>query len=90
MVSLHLELCQLHRVEGGAFGGMTDLFYLYLSHNRLTALGPGAFSGAPGLTYLHLEGNRLAAFPGAGGRRSRGLGGGAGGVGGSRVPMTTR
>uniref|UniRef100_A0A8C4YYZ5 Chondroadherin-like protein n=1 Tax=Gadus morhua TaxID=8049 RepID=A0A8C4YYZ5_GADMO len=65
VVSLHLELCQLHRVEGGAFGGMTDLFYLYLSHNGLTVLGPGAFSGAPGLTYLHLEGNRLAAFPGA-------------------------
>ena len=85
MVSLHLELCQIREVEAGAFSGMPRLFYLYLSHNALTVLGPGAFRGAPALTYLHLEGNRLAAFPAAGGvtRGYWGLGGGC-------VPMTTR
>ncbi|XP_047428240.1 chondroadherin-like protein [Mugil cephalus] len=63
-VSLHLELCKIHEIEGGAFQGMADLFYLYLSDNDLTFLDPRAFAGVPKLTYLYLEGNRLAQFPG--------------------------
>ncbi|KAL6103306.1 chadl [Pungitius sinensis] len=64
VVSLHLEFCKIHGIEGGAFRGMKSLFYLYLSDNDLTSLEPGTFAGAPQLTYLHLEGNRLVKFPG--------------------------
>ncbi|XP_071752987.2 chondroadherin-like protein [Centroberyx gerrardi] len=65
VVSLHLEFCKIHEIEGAAFRGMKKLFYLYLSDNGLTSLDPAAFAGAPDLTYLHLEGNRLAQFPGS-------------------------
>ncbi|KAM9346033.1 chondroadherin-like protein [Symphorus nematophorus] len=65
VVSLHLEFCKIHEIEGGALRGMKNLLYLYLSDNDLTSLDPGAFAGAPELTYLHLEGNRLAQFPGS-------------------------
>uniref|UniRef100_A0A3Q3W4G3 Chondroadherin-like b n=1 Tax=Mola mola TaxID=94237 RepID=A0A3Q3W4G3_MOLML len=65
VVSLHLEFCKIHEIEGGAFQGMKNLFYLYLCDNDLTSLDPGTFAGAPELTYLHLEGNRLAQFPGS-------------------------
>ncbi|XP_062294258.1 chondroadherin-like protein [Scomber scombrus] len=65
VVSLHLEFCKIHEIEGGAFRGMKKLFYLYLSDNDLTSLDPEAFAGVPELTYLHLEGNRLAQFPGS-------------------------
>ncbi|CAL9693678.1 unnamed protein product [Knipowitschia caucasica] len=64
VLSLHLELCKIHEIEGGAFSGMKNLLYLYLSDNDLTSLDPEAFKGAPQLTYLHLEGNRLQQFPG--------------------------
>ncbi|XP_033501401.1 chondroadherin-like protein [Epinephelus lanceolatus] len=65
VVSLHLEFCKIHEIEGGAFRGMKNLFYLYLADNDLTSLDPGAFTGATELTYLHLEGNRLVQFPGS-------------------------
>uniref|UniRef100_A0A3Q3LLC6 Chondroadherin-like protein n=1 Tax=Mastacembelus armatus TaxID=205130 RepID=A0A3Q3LLC6_9TELE len=65
VLSLHLEFCKIHEIEGGAFQGMKNLFYLYLSDNDLTSLVPGTFAGAPELTYLHLEGNRLGLFPGS-------------------------
>ncbi|KAJ0058198.1 hypothetical protein NL108_009078 [Boleophthalmus pectinirostris] len=64
VISLHLELCKIHEIEGGAFSGMKKLLYLYLSDNDLTSLDPEAFKGAPELTYLHLDGNRLLQFPG--------------------------
>ncbi|KAK5856634.1 hypothetical protein PBY51_008217 [Eleginops maclovinus] len=65
VVSLHLDFCKIHEIEGGAFRGMKSLFYLYLSDNDIMSLDPGAFSGAPKLNYLHLEGNRLLQFPGS-------------------------
>ncbi|XP_056144584.1 chondroadherin-like protein [Lampris incognitus] len=65
VVSLHLEFCKIHEIDGGAFQGMKSLYYLYLSDNDLTSLEPRAFEGAPQLTYLHLEGNRLTQFPGS-------------------------
>ncbi|XP_019906803.2 chondroadherin-like protein [Esox lucius] len=65
VVSLHLEHCKIHEIDGSAFQGMKALVYLYLSDNDLTSLSPGTFTGAPELTYLHLEGNWLATFPGA-------------------------
>ncbi|XP_061702435.1 chondroadherin-like protein [Syngnathoides biaculeatus] len=65
VISLHLEFCKIHEIEGGAFRGMKKLFYLYLTDNDLTSLGPETFTGAPELSYLYLEGNRLAQFPGS-------------------------
>ncbi|KAM3864414.1 chondroadherin-like protein [Diretmus argenteus] len=65
VVSLHLELCKIHEIDGDAFKGMKKLLYLYLSDNDLTSLGPEVFAGAPELTYLHLDGNWLAQFPGS-------------------------
>ncbi|XP_061556914.1 chondroadherin-like protein [Phycodurus eques] len=65
VISLHLEFCKMHEIEGGAFRGMKSLFYLYLSDNDLTSLGPETFTGAPELSYLYLEGNRLVQFPGS-------------------------
>ncbi|KAM9843128.1 chondroadherin-like protein [Aulostomus maculatus] len=65
VVSLHLEFCKIHEIEGGAFRGMKKLFYLYLSDNDLTTLEADAFAGAPELAYLHLDGNRLVQFPGS-------------------------
>lgn len=56
----------MREIEGGAFQGMRNLVYLYLSDNDLTSLEPKAFAGVPKLTYLHLEGNRLTQFPGDG------------------------
>lgn len=53
-------------MEGGAFRGMKNLLYLYLSDNDITFLDSGAFTGAPQLTYLYLDGNRLGQFPGSG------------------------
>ncbi|XP_072299979.1 chondroadherin-like protein [Eucyclogobius newberryi] len=64
VISLHLDLCKIHEIQGGAFSGMRKLLYLYMSDNELTSLDPEAFKGAPQLTYLHLEGNRLLQFPG--------------------------
>uniref|UniRef100_A0A3Q0RP93 Chondroadherin n=1 Tax=Amphilophus citrinellus TaxID=61819 RepID=A0A3Q0RP93_AMPCI len=66
VVSLHLQFCKIHEIEGGALQGMKNLLYLYLSDNDLRSLDPKAFAGAPRLTYLHLERNRLAQFPGSG------------------------
>ncbi|XP_008298176.1 chondroadherin-like protein, partial [Stegastes partitus] len=65
VVSLHLEFCKIREIENGAFQGMKNLFYLYLSDNDLTFLDPRVFAGTPQLTYLHLEGNRLVQFPGS-------------------------
>ncbi|XP_030591715.1 chondroadherin-like protein [Archocentrus centrarchus] len=65
VVSLHLQFCKIHEIEGGALQGMKNLLYLYLSDNDLRSLDPKAFAGAPRLTYLHLERNRLAQFPGS-------------------------
>ncbi|XP_077590910.1 chondroadherin-like protein [Stigmatopora nigra] len=65
VISLHLELCKIREIEGGAFRGMKKLFYLYLSDNDLTSLVPETFVGSPELSYLYLEGNRLAQFPGS-------------------------
>ncbi|XP_060882888.1 chondroadherin-like protein [Labrus mixtus] len=64
VVSLHLELCRIQEIEGGAFRGMKQLTYLYLSHNLITCLHPHTFTGTPELTYLHLDGNALTQFPG--------------------------
>uniref|UniRef100_A0A8C5G6N3 Chondroadherin-like protein n=1 Tax=Gouania willdenowi TaxID=441366 RepID=A0A8C5G6N3_GOUWI len=64
VVSLHLELCKIRKIKDGAFQGMKELLYLYLSDNLLTSLGRRAFAGLPKLTYLHLEDNRLTVFPG--------------------------
>uniref|UniRef100_A0A3P9IE34 Chondroadherin-like protein n=1 Tax=Oryzias latipes TaxID=8090 RepID=A0A3P9IE34_ORYLA len=65
VVSLHLESCGIHEIEGGAFQGMNSLLYLYLSDNNLTLLDPKIFAGIQNLTYLHLEGNQLTQFPGS-------------------------
>lgn len=65
VVSLHLQLCKIHRIGGGAFQGMKNLVYLYLSVNDLKVLDPRAFAGVPELTYLHLDGNQLSQFPGS-------------------------
>uniref|UniRef100_A0AAZ1XXP9 LRRNT domain-containing protein n=1 Tax=Oreochromis aureus TaxID=47969 RepID=A0AAZ1XXP9_OREAU len=59
LVSLHLQSCKIHEIEGGALQGMKNLLYLYLSDNDLMSLDPKAFAGAPKLTYLHLERNKL-------------------------------
>ncbi|XP_013868347.1 chondroadherin-like protein [Austrofundulus limnaeus] len=65
VVSLHLEFCEIHDLEGGVFQGMKNLLYLYLSDNKLTSLNPKVFAEVPKLTYLHLEGNQLSNFPGS-------------------------
>ncbi|XP_039861963.1 chondroadherin-like protein [Simochromis diagramma] len=65
LVSLHLQSCKIHEIEGGALQGMKNLLYLYLSDNDLMSLDPKAFAGVPKLTYIHLERNKLAQFPGS-------------------------
>ncbi|KAL3987448.1 kelch-like protein 33 [Sarotherodon galilaeus] len=43
LVSLHLQSCKIHEIEGGALQGMKNLLYLYLSDNDLMSLDPKAF-----------------------------------------------
>uniref|UniRef100_A0A9J8DN01 Chondroadherin-like b n=1 Tax=Cyprinus carpio carpio TaxID=630221 RepID=A0A9J8DN01_CYPCA len=63
VVSLHLDSCTIHEIEGGAFRGMKGLMYLYLSNNQLSSLDTKTFEGAHEIMYLHLEGNKLTRFP---------------------------
>uniref|UniRef100_A0A8C1N1D0 Chondroadherin-like b n=1 Tax=Cyprinus carpio TaxID=7962 RepID=A0A8C1N1D0_CYPCA len=63
VVSLHLDSCTIHEIEGGAFRGMKGLMYLYLSNNQLSSLDTKTFEGAHEIMYLHLEGNKLTLFP---------------------------
>ncbi len=63
VVSLHLDSCKIHEIEGGAFRGMKGLIYLYLSDNQLSSLDTKTFKGAHEIMYLHLEGNKLTRFP---------------------------
>ncbi|XP_017210255.1 chondroadherin-like protein [Danio rerio] len=63
VVSLHLDSCKIHEIEGGAFQGMKNLIYLYLSDNQLSSLDAKVFEGAHEIMYLHLEDNKLTHFP---------------------------
>ncbi|KPP67571.1 chondroadherin-like protein-like, partial [Scleropages formosus] len=63
VVSLHIQRCKIHELEGATFSGMKALVYLYLSENDLSSLSAQTFRGAPELTYLHLEKNKFARFP---------------------------
>ncbi|XP_067315535.1 chondroadherin-like protein isoform X2 [Pseudorasbora parva] len=64
VVSLHLDRCKIHDIEGGAFQGMKALMYLYMSDNQLSSLDAKAFKAAlahiPKLLELHLERNLIA------------------------------
>ncbi|XP_077482205.1 chondroadherin [Stigmatopora argus] len=64
LVSLHMQRCGLRGLADGAFRGLKRLVYLYLSHNRITAVHPRAFRDLGRLTYLHLEHNRIGELAG--------------------------
>ncbi|KAF6728401.1 Leucine-rich repeat-containing protein 3B [Oryzias melastigma] len=60
---IYLDFNLLTSVPTNAFGGLSHLVELDISHNELTQLEPGAFRGlGPSLQFLDLSSNKLVNF----------------------------
>ncbi|XP_056616332.1 leucine-rich repeat, immunoglobulin-like domain and transmembrane domain-containing protein 3b [Triplophysa dalaica] len=62
-VKFRLERTSVSRILRGAFSGMPQLLYLWLTYNSITVLHPRSFTNLSSLHELRLDGNLLSTFP---------------------------
>ncbi|KAM6956460.1 leucine-rich repeat, immunoglobulin-like domain and transmembrane domain-containing protein 1a [Aplochiton taeniatus] len=60
---LRIEKTAIQRIPGDAFNYLSNLEFLWMSFNTLSALHPDSFRGLVNLEELRLDGNSLTAFP---------------------------
>ncbi|XP_041668182.1 leucine-rich repeat, immunoglobulin-like domain and transmembrane domain-containing protein 3b [Cheilinus undulatus] len=62
-VKLRLEKTLISRVPRAAFFNLSDLRFLWLNYNSITAIHPSSFVNLKALRELRLDGNLLTSFP---------------------------
>ncbi|CAI5654215.1 leucine-rich repeat, immunoglobulin-like domain and transmembrane domain-containing protein 1a [Oreochromis niloticus] len=60
---LRIEKTSIQRIPSEAFNYLSNLEFLWMSFNTLSALNPDSFRGLYNLEELRLDGNALTAFP---------------------------